>query len=368
MTFSSGAVLTAAQLNGLQTTFSNGDNNILNGDTFTGNMNWYSGVDALFYSDAGSTLKAGVYADNGKILGAIPKTGAYNIGLARATTTNAGDSIKVQCGEASCSASNPGIVVIGDSTTAGVNQVFYITSDVTILLTGAHWDMNLTGDVNGVILRTLFINDFGTLRTCVARVGGRHTVLKTDTNATQASVNLPEEILCNTAVSSSSNTALEFGYFRANFDDTGGVAENLWAIQTGLNDVVVGQSADGISQPYNPLQTGGTSPGVNTVRWSQIGEDIFISADINITSTTTTYTVTTPTKSNAAAEVTGIPMILAYDNNTFEAGGYLSLSTDSTRHNLFRSGATTGTWTAANGKRVIFSGSYKVGPAASFIE
>lgn len=56
-TYASGQTLTAASLNSLQTNYTDGDNNILNGDTFTGSMSYHSGADAIGYSDTGSTKK-----------------------------------------------------------------------------------------------------------------------------------------------------------------------------------------------------------------------------------------------------------------------------------------------------------------------
>lgn len=77
-TFVDGNVLNAADLNGLETHYTDADNAILNGDTFTGNMNWNSGVDALFYSDTGATLRAAVYGDSGEILGGQTQQGAIS--------------------------------------------------------------------------------------------------------------------------------------------------------------------------------------------------------------------------------------------------------------------------------------------------
>lgn len=324
-----------------------------------------SGVVTVLGSSGATSFAGNIVQTSGNIKAPLSKTGAYNLSLVRATTTNANDSIKIQCGTAACSASNPGFVVIGDSTTAGVTQQFKITANVTILLTGATWGIGGTGDITGGLLRALFINDFGTLRTCVGYMGGRNTVLTTDTNATQANVNLPEEILCNTAVSSASNTVLDWGYFRANFDDTGGAAEDLWAIQTGVNDIVSGQTADGLWQPWNTVATGfTTSLTVAVSRWSQVGRTIFIDFQSSAsTSNSTGFTVTAPVKSRRDAYM---PLAYAYNNSANIATGQVQAATGSTTLTLETS-LRTG-WTAALNKAANFLVSYEVGPAASFIE
>ena len=126
-TFSDGTVLTAADLNNLQTNYTNADNAILNGDTFTGNMLWHSGADIMMYSDTGSTLYAAIYGNNGQIVGAPQKDGVYGITLSYAANT-----LKIQCNGATCSDSNPGYVVM-DSTTAGQKVTLRINSDTHLL-------------------------------------------------------------------------------------------------------------------------------------------------------------------------------------------------------------------------------------------
>jgi hypothetical protein len=321
-----------------------------------------AGVVTVTGASGTSTFAGEIVQTSGNIKAPLAKAGVYNISLVKATTTDANDSIKIQCGTATCSAANPGFVVIADSTTAGVTQQFKITSDITILLSGATWGNDVIGNLTGRILRTLFINDFGTIRTCVALMGGRDIVLNTDTNSTHASVNLPEEILCNTAVSSASNTVLEFGYFRANFTDS----SNVWAIQTGLNDVVTGKSADGLSYPWNPVFRGFSSnPTVTTARATQVGRRYCVEYQNNApgASNSTAFTITAPVKakqveSNSLAEV--------YNNSALAAGGSVITSADSTVLGLQTTAS--GSWTASNNKSASFSLCFEAGPAASFIE
>ena len=365
--YSDGQVLTGASLNSLQTNYTNCVNGVLDGDTFTGNLLLYSGSDILFYSDTGSTLKAAIYGDSGKILGYPQNVGVYNLELVRATTTNTGDSLKVQCGGAACSATNPGFVVM-NGTTAGTLTTFTVTADVTQLLTGATWGIGGSGDITGALIRALFVNDNGTLRTCFAYLGGRDTVLTTDTNATNASVDLPEEVLCNTAVASSTNTVLDWGYARADFDDTGGAAEDLWAVESGINDVVTGKTADGLYQRYNQVVTGFSAnpnyPAANQL-FSQDGQMVTIVSysSANGTSNATTFTLQAPSKVRTALIS---PTAVTTNNSAQEGAGYVVTTADSRTLDIARPNGTA--WTSSGSKGSEFVLTYPVGPAASFIQ
>ena len=369
-TYATGQTLTAASLNSLQTNYTDGDNNILNGDTLTGNMLWNGGVDILMYSDTATNLTASIDGATGKFIGAVATPGVYNLNIKSATTTNANDSVTVECGNEACSATNPGFVVM-NSGTVGDLVVFRITADVTQLLTGAHWGIGTTGDITGALIRALFVNDNGTLRTCWAYLGGRKTVLTTDTNATHASVNLPEEVLCNTAVASATNTVLEYGFMRSNFDDTGGAAEDLWANQTGVGDFVTGKTADGLWQPWNPVFTGfSADPTGQTTRWTQVSRIItakFIKGS-NGTSDATGFTVSLPAKAFGGDDGS-LATELVDNGANLTTPGWCLTSAGSTTLTLYASTSGAGTaWTGANTKGAGFSIKYEVGPAASFIE
>lgn len=196
-----------------------------------------------------------------------------NLGVVRATTTDANDSIKItSAGGTALSGSNVGKVRLMSGTLGQVVE-FSITSDVTLKLTGAHWGADTLGDVTGALLRVLAINDNGTLRWGVALQGGRETVTTTDTNATQTSITTSIGVLCDTAVGSSTNTCRELAYFFADFDDTGGAHENLWAVESAVNAVVVGRSSDGVWGKWQPnFPSGfGTPPTTQMYKFCFIG-------------------------------------------------------------------------------------------------
>lgn len=391
--FTSGQTLTAAQLNTLVTEAEACSNNILNGDTLTGTLNLHSGADLnlfsdvgvtakfgidgatgnttindggdlLLYSDTATTLKAAVYGDSGRIRGYQDKVGVYNINIKSATTTNANDSVTVECGNESCSASNPGFVVM-NSGTVGDLVAFTITANVTQLLTGAHWGIGTTGDITGALIRGLFINDNGTLRTCWAYLGGRHTILTTDTNATQTNINLPEEVLCNSAVASATNTVLEYAFFRSNFDDTGGAAEDLWANQTGVGDAVTGETADGYWQPFNSTSAGfSADPVGGTFRWAQHGRLGCVNyAATAETSDSTSYTDNLPFKALISSS---LAISEGADNSATITDGVIRALAGSIALEFRKAGGAT--WTSSNDKGVVFQQCLEIGPSASFIE
>ena len=162
-----------------------------------------------------------------------------NIGLAAATTTNANDSIKITSADGSAlSAQNPGHVTIA-STTTGLLTTFVVTADVTIDLTGAHWDLGANGDYTDIPLGVYALNNNGSLVWGVARQLNRNVFLNTEDSATATDINLVDEILVNSVLSADAQ-ALQVGYFLADFDDTGGAAEDLWSVQTADGEIMVG--------------------------------------------------------------------------------------------------------------------------------
>lgn len=340
----------------------------LSNKTFNGNLPIVGSGDLLIYSSSDtSVLKASINGTTGKIVGAPVRIGTYNIDLARATTSATGDSIKIQCGGSSCSSINPGFVVM-NGTTAGVLTQFAITSDVTINMTGATWGADTTGDLTGRILRVLAVNDNGTLRWCVALLGGRDTLLTTDTNATASNIDLPEEVLCNTAVGSSTNSVFEVGYFRSDFDDTGGSSENLNTIQSGINDVVIGKSADGLWQPWNPVLTGWSSYSVTAARWSQIGRMIYLQFTVNGTSNSTNSSLTAPTKANSSDYYIG-SSITRDNGSELDPFSPISMTAGSATIGIFKSNSSVN-FTSSGTKSLRTSPAiiYGVGPTASFID
>jgi hypothetical protein len=166
------------------------------------------------------------------------RPGFINVGLAAATTTNANDSIKITGADGNAlSATNPGYVIIGD-TTSGQLVVAQILADVTIDLTGAHYGFGTLGDLTDQQLSVYAIYD-GALKWGVAYHSDLDVVRNADDETTQTNVTSFEKVLVNSALTAD-GAALHRGWFKANFDDTGGAAEDLWAIQTALGDINVG--------------------------------------------------------------------------------------------------------------------------------
>lgn len=458
-TYTTGQTLTSSSLNSLQSNYTNCVNEILNGDTFTGNMLWYSGANMSMYSDTGSTLKFGVdggtgnittegqinlgtggvvlnddgdgaltitgagngsdeditlnlddtsntgflssstglttlsmnnigmnfYSDagitlkasvsstTGKIIGAPYKLGTYNVEIVRYTSTYTNDSIKIQCGGTSCSVTNPGYVVM-NGTTAGSLSTFSITSNVVITLTGATWGADGSGDISGRILRVLSVNDNGTLKWCVALLGGRDTILTGDTTATAINAEQPETALCDSGISTSTNTVYEVGYFKSSFLDTGGSEENMNTVDTGVSDVVTGKSADGLWQDYNPQILSGFSPTPSlwtSKRWTQIGRKIHVKLIRNSgsggSSSNTLFLITFPTKGRSSSETNfGAVAILNGGTETTNYGKITQNSTN-TQAYLYTT-PSGGGWSGASLKSASVDSTYEVGPQASFIE
>jgi hypothetical protein len=367
-TFVDGNVLNASDLNSLQTHYSNADNAILNGDTFTGDMIWHSGADANFFSDTGTTLKAKIDGATGTIIGAPKGIGTFNnLNIEPDTVTQANDAIRIECGNSACSATNPGFVtMLSPSPSPGDVAVFSVTEDVIIELTGADWQYNTRGDVNDAILRVFAVNDNGSLRWCVGLLGGRETLLSTDDKTAQNTVTLAEYVLCNSSVTSATNSVQEFGWVRANFDDTGGAAENLWAVQQGSGDIGYG-SADGLWQDFDPVFTGfSANPSVTIAKWTQVGRIIHVRfLTVAGTSNATTTTITFP--ADAGTTIQSVSLAVNVDNSASKTTpSRLDTRTDSSTFDLYSDSAG-GNWTSSGTKNASGNFFYEVGPAASFI-
>jgi len=283
-----------------------------------------------------------------------------NIGITSATTTNADDSIRLTSGTgAALSATNVGFICIATGGGAD-HEVFEVTSNVTINLTGAHWGAGGNGDLTGAILRVLAINDNGSLRIGVALQGGRTTISDTLDSTTGTDINLPEEILVNTNVANADSYVVEIGWFRANFDDTGGAAEDLWTLQTGREDLNLG-SADGFWAPWNPAYTGfSANPSSVISRWTMVGNTVILRYHGTAgTSSTTGFTMTSPIKALDAQT----DICIGTDNGAvLTTPSFFETLGNSTTLRIDRdfSGAA---WTAANGKLVEFSNAmYEAGP------
>jgi hypothetical protein len=197
----------------------------------------------------------------------LMRPGFYNIGLAAATTTNTADSIKITGATAALSSTNPGRVIL-PSATAGQLAIFEVTADVTINLTGAHWGEGTKGDLTDYLLSVYAINDAGTLKWGVGSVPNHALILNADDTATASSASSLEKVLVNSALTGDSG-CLEIGWFKANFDDTGGAAEDLWAVQTGTRDINFGARPP-IYQKWTPTGTW-VANSTYTGRWKRRG-------------------------------------------------------------------------------------------------
>jgi hypothetical protein len=357
-TFADGQVLTAGNLNSLQTHYTNCVNDVLSGNTFTGDLNMHSGADILMYTDTGSTKTIHLDTATGEILGAPKAVGVpYNLNAAVATTTNANDSIKIECGNTACSATNPGYIWLPDDSVTGDMELFKVVADVTIDLTGAHWGIGTTGDITDAILRVSPVNAAGTLVWCVNYQGGRQVIISTEDSTTGTDINLPNEYLCSAAVAANNPVVDSVFWFKANFDDTGGAAEDLWAVQTGDGDINRG-SADGQVQSYNVAFTGYSAPPTATSStFYQVGKNVCVEVASGAgTSNATSTTISLPIVSDRS-QFLGVgfgrdngvdftsPCRSDANNGTAIAQQYLDMSAAS--------------WTASGGKFCTVRGCYQ---------
>lgn len=277
----------------------------------------------------------------------------FNMGLVSATTTNSGDSIKITSADGTALSSTNPLIVAVPSTSAGQVTYLQATSDVTILLTGAHWGIGGTGDISNGILRVYAINDNGTLKWGIGYQGGFTYIRSSQDNTTPTNIDLPEEILSNSDISTDNSPCVEVGYFYANFDDTGGAAEDLWAVQTGAAVLPrVGQTADGIWQAWNPSFSGfSANPTVTYAKWMQKGKTITLRSrkNANGASNATTFTFTAPIKTTT--DVFASASFRAVDNgsNTNTPSLCQGTGTASTTISLFKNTNGDG-WTNTNGK------------------
>jgi hypothetical protein len=289
-----------------------------------------------------------------------------NCALKRASVTNGWDSVSLtSAGGTALSATN--VCSIGmPSTTAGQTTVFFVTADVTLTPTGVTWTLN-PGDTTGTLIRWVSVNDNGTLRHCLAFIGGRGSVLTTDTTTTAANVDTAEEMFCNAAVGSATNTAMELGFARADFDTTGGAAENLFQIQSGANDLVTGKSPDCMWQPFTTTATGFSSgPSVAISKFMQCGRTItYLYENTTGTSNATTFTLLLPAKAYlSSTSLLG----QARDSGAEQADpARIDLAAGSTTATLYKTLAG-GAWTNTGTKGARFQIDYEVGPSTSFID
>jgi hypothetical protein len=243
------------------------------------------------------------------IQAALDARGMFNLGLANATTTNASDSIKVQGADAALSATNPLYVNLPTVSSPGRMTRFSATADVTINLTGAHWGLGTNGDFTDIILRVYAINDNGTLKWGVSNKGGLRSIADTAASTTATNINTQPEMLVNSALSSGTWPCREVGWFLGDFDDTGGAAEDLWAVQTGAGEIMVGVPAP-VSTDWEDITitcgvTGGTT--VVTAKSRHDGPNLEVNLNAVFSTVFTGGTMTFSLPSGTRIDTTKLP-------------------------------------------------------------
>ena len=176
-----------------------------------------------------------------------------NLGIQAATTTNADDSIKITSADGTAlSSTNPGYITLPGQS-AGQLETFEIIADITIDLTGAHWGLGTNGDQTDYSLSVYAINDAGTVKWGIGTVYGHSIILGVDDIDTATSATQINHIFVTSALSADS-PCIEVAHFKANFDDTGGAAEDLWTVQTGTGAISL-QPQKPVWKPWFPTGT-----------------------------------------------------------------------------------------------------------------
>ena len=170
---------------------------------------------------------------------------ASNIGLATGGDTS---QIKIQGAGAALSATNIGYVALPNAT-SGLLTIFSIIADVTIDLTGAHFGLGTFGNISDYPLSVYALNNNGSLVWGVSSVPNHTLFLDADDDTTATNITQVNHILVSGSLGADAQ-ALEVGWFKANFNDTG----DEWAIQTGDLDINLGPCPT-IWKPY-PLTIG----------------------------------------------------------------------------------------------------------------
>lgn len=290
----------------------------------------------------------------GSIVGGLKVPGLLvNLNIKNATTTNTDDSIKIECGGAACSSSNPGFVTLKSGATPGNLVTYKVTSDITFDLTGAHFGAGTKGDVAGMILRVNAVDHNGSLGWCITYQGGFNYLTTTQDSTTPTDINLPEEALCNIAITSASNTMTEVAWFRTNFDDTGGAAEDLHTVQSGVGDLNTNQIADGYWWDFNASPSGFSSLTTDSSRCMQVRKTVFCEIFFDGTSDSTSLGMTLPIKSDSNMVATNNhTMARANDNGSALADPARIDVPAGTATGTFIKSLAGGTWTNINNKAV----------------
>lgn len=277
--------------------------------------------------------------------------GLYNISFAQGADSS---QLKITSANGTAlSAANPGYVVIRSST-AGTSRFFTVTADVTIDLTGAHWGLDGKGNVTGALLRIYAADDNNSLKWGVGYQGGFDYIRNTQDDTTAANINLPEEILVNSNITTDNSPVLDVGHISADFTD----ATNEWAI-TGYFPGL--KSADGKWQPWSIQYSAGWSvvPSGGVAVWAQYGKTINVLENRSSggTSNATSATMVLPIKAKTAHD---LYIVKCSDNGSVQnSPGLLQLTASSTTMNGFKTIAG-GTFTAAGAKKLDYSILYEM--------
>jgi len=278
--------------------------------------------------------------------------GFYNIGFAQGADSSI---LKITSanGAALSTTNNKGYVRI-QSSTAGTFRTFTVTADVTIDLTGAHWGLNAKGSTTASLLRIYAIDDGGTLKWGVGYCGGFEYIRNTQDSTTATTIDLPEEILVNSDVSTDNSPVMDVGHVEASFTD----ATNEWAItayRPGL------KSADGKWQPWSIAFTGFSSnPATPDARWAQVGKMVTIKMHpTNGTSNATTLTVTAPIRAFVGTEYAAPGSAVVNNGVNLGAPGLMLTTSGSATIACYRDVAFSA-WTNVNAKTLKGMLSYEM--------
>ncbi len=280
---------------------------------------------------------------NDTLLVGIPNVNTQ-LGVLPTTTTTTNDSVKLTSEDGTALSSSGPIlgVTLPSHSQLGRRVDFTLTADITLKISGAHWGYGTTGNVTGMVLRGGLINDGGATPALALMLVGRETVKDTVCFTTATSVNASERVLVSRAIASGTWPFTELFHVFVDFNDTG----DIYTVQSGIGSVVIGKSADGIFQPWNPTFTGfSVNPTVSVARWCQTG--LLITQELQLgggTSNNAAFTATAAVKALSVLK-TVCPVV---DNGVGVVGAVTTSAAGTTM--TFHDDANGSTFTAAGTK------------------